>query len=66
MVEWEMGDCLVYELAALALLINVNPFYHNPPIEDHSQYIRDGVASLSIYCKISMIVSSRNIRAAPY
>jgi hypothetical protein len=44
----------MYKLATLALPIDANAYNHNPPMQEHSQCIRDSAASLSIYCKISM------------
>jgi hypothetical protein len=40
----------VFKLAALALPIDANPYNHNPPMQEHSQCIKDIAASLSIYC----------------
>jgi hypothetical protein len=55
-VERERGDCLVFKLVAFALPINANPNNYNPPMQEHSQSIRDSAASLSAYFKISMTV----------
>jgi hypothetical protein len=49
MVEREMGDCLVFKLATLALPIDANPYNHNPPMQEHSLYISDIAACLTIY-----------------
>jgi hypothetical protein len=48
----------------LELPIDANPYNHTPPMEEHSQCIRDSAASLSIYCKISMVpVSAGGVHA---
>jgi hypothetical protein len=31
----ERSDCLVFKLAAVALPIDANPYYHNPPMQEH-------------------------------
>jgi hypothetical protein len=34
----------------LVLPIDANPYNQNPPMQEHSQCIRDSAASLSIHC----------------
>jgi hypothetical protein len=44
-----MSDCLVFNLAAVALPIDAYPYNQNLPMQEHNQRLRDNTASLSIY-----------------
>jgi hypothetical protein len=61
--ERERSVGLMFKLAAVALPIDDNPSNHNPPMQEHSQCIRDRVASSSIYGKISMILWDYPLKA---